>query len=107
MLFRRTVFLIRLNVILFSIYYIIHEIFNKRFLILVNIFILSINFLIFIPNIIILLIGWDGLGITSFLLVIYYYNISSLRSGLITMFINRLGDVFLLLRIRIILNSGN
>ena len=84
-----------------------HEVFHTRFLVLVNIFILSINLLIFIPRIIILLIGWDGLGVTSFLLVIYYYNIRSLSSGLITIFINRLGDRFILCRIGLILNSGN
>ena len=106
-LFRRIVCLIRINVMLFSKYYIFHEIFNYRFTFLVNIFICSMNILIFIPNMIILLIGWDGLGITSFLLVVYYQNIRCLSSGLITIFINRIGDGFILIRISLILNIGN
>jgi NADH-ubiquinone oxidoreductase chain 5 len=49
--------------------------------------------LVFSPNLFSLMIGWDGLGLVSFLLVIYYRNFSSLRSGLLTVFTNRLGDL--------------
>ena len=72
---------------------------TTRFISLVIIFVLSINLLIFIPNIIVILIGWDGLGVVSFLLVIYYSNPSSLRAGIITVLTNRLGDGLILIRI--------
>jgi len=52
--------------------------------------------LIFMSTLFGTLIGWDGLGITSFLLVIYYKNRKSLGRSLITALTNRVGDAFLL-----------
>ena len=50
--------------------------------------------LIFSGNFFMVMVGWDGLGLISFCLVIYYSNFGSLESGLITVFRNRVGDVF-------------
>jgi len=68
-----------------------------RFLGLVFVFVLSIFILILGGNIFTIIVGWDGLGLSSFCLVIFYQNNSSLRSGLITIYRNRVGDVFLLI----------
>ena len=106
-MFRATVLFISANVIHFSNFYIQDEIFIKRFTHLVLLFVLSINLLIFIPHLIILLLGWDGLGITSFILVIYYQNPKSLAAGIITALTNRIGDVILLLSIAWTLNQGH
>ena len=70
-------------------------------------FVFSINMLIFFPRIIILLLGWDGLGIVSFILVIYYRNPKSLSAGIITALSNRVGDAILLLRIGWAFNRGH
>ena len=43
------------------------------------------------------IVGWDGLGLISFCLVIFYQNSLRLESGLITVFRNRVGDVFFLI----------
>lgn len=75
------------------------------------IFIISIILLINRNNLILLLIGWDGLGISSFFLVSFYFNLNRTLSSLITFFFNRLGDAFivifssiiLLIRLKIIL----
>lgn len=53
--------------------------------------------LIYLPNIIILIIGWDGLGLTSYLLVIYYNRNQSLASGIITAISNRVGDALIII----------
>lgn len=77
----------------------------KRFIILVLLFVRSIVFLILIPNLICILIGWDGLGITSFLLVIYYQNNKSIGAGIVTALVNRIGDVLLLIVIGILVRE--
>jgi len=106
-IFSCVVLFISSNVFYFARRYIEDEIFIRRFMFLIILFVLSINLLIFIPHIISLLIGWDGLGIVSFLLVIYYQNPKSLGAGIITALTNRIGDVFILLSIGICLSQGH
>ena len=105
LVFSCTVLFISANVIIFTHFYIAEDPFINRFVALVLRFVLSINFLIFIPNLISLLLGWDGLGLTSFLLVIYYQNPKSLAAGIITALTNRIGDVLILISIAWALNS--
>nr|YP_009370155.1 NADH dehydrogenase subunit 5 [Pontoscolex corethrurus]ANJ60059.1 NADH dehydrogenase subunit 5 [Pontoscolex corethrurus] len=106
-LFSCAVLMISANVMQFSSSYMKDDKFINRFSILVILFILSMNMLIFIPNLIILLLGWDGLGIVSFILVIYYQNSKSLAAGMITALTNRIGDVMLLLAIAWSINQGH
>jgi NADH-ubiquinone oxidoreductase chain 5 len=63
--------------------------------------------LIFIPRLISLLLGWDGLGIVSFALVIYYQNNKSLAAGILTALANRIGDVAILTAIGLCLIQGH
>ena len=70
-----------------------------RFLVLLLLFILSIGQFIFCPNLIRMFLGWDGLGLVSYLLVIFYSREKSLNSGLLTILRNRVGDYFLILAI--------
>ncbi len=107
LMFRSTVLFIAANVITFSKLYIKEDQFIDRFSILVILFVLSINILIFIPHFIMLLLGWDGLGITSFILVIYYINPKSLAAGIITALTNRIGDVIILIALALTLNQGH
>ena len=46
-----------------------------------------------------LMLGWDGLGLVSFFLIVYYQNATSIFSGLVTLLINRVGDAFFLVTI--------
>lgn len=75
-----------------------------RFFFLLFCFVLRIFLLILRPNFIRILIGWDGLGLTSYLLVIYYFTNIALIRGLATIIINRVGDAFLILLIGLIIN---
>lgn len=77
-----------------------------RFIILVILFVLSIIFLIVRPNLIRILLGWDGLGLVSYCLVIYYQNIKSFNAGILTALSNRVGDVALLIAIAWFFNFG-
>ena len=101
------IILISANVIKFSKTYIAYDSNKSRFTYIVLIFIISINLLIFIPNMTCLLIGWDGLGATSFILIIYYNNQRSLSAGIFTILVNRLGDAFILISIIRTINIGD
>ena len=90
---------ISINVIFYSVYYIENGKFNLRFLILVFLFILRIFFFILSPRVIRMFLGWDGLGLVSYLLVNFYGNSRRLNSGILTVLSNRIGDVFLLIGI--------
>jgi NADH-ubiquinone oxidoreductase chain 5 len=71
-----------------------------RFIILVYLFVLSMLLIVSSPNFISILLGWDGLGLVSYCLVIYYQREKSCNSGILTVLSNRVGDVAILLAIR-------
>ena len=81
---------------IWSYYYMDEEKNYSRFFSLLARFIACMVLLIFFSNLYITLIGWDGLGLTSFLLVVYYKNRKSLGSGMITALTNRVGDCLLI-----------
>nr|YP_010273953.1 NADH dehydrogenase subunit 5 [Bulinus ugandae]QYJ56656.1 NADH dehydrogenase subunit 5 [Bulinus ugandae] len=58
-------------------------------------FVISMNFLVFSGSYFFMLLGWDGLGVTSFALIIYYSSKESLTAGFQTLLLNRLGDVLI------------
>lgn len=105
-LFISFVLLISRLVILYRGSYIKEDKFINRFIILVLLFIISIILLIIRPNLVRILLGWDGLGLVSYCLVIYFQNIKSYNAGILTALSNRIGDVALLIAIAWILNYG-
>nr|YP_010987376.1 NADH dehydrogenase subunit 5 [Nemurella pictetii]WOL43219.1 NADH dehydrogenase subunit 5 [Nemurella pictetii] len=94
-------------VIFYSQEYMAGDLHLNRFIALVLMFVLSMMFLIISPNLISILLGWDGLGLVSYLLVIYYQNVKSFNAGMLTALSNRIGDVALLLAIAWMLNFGS
>nr|ALO76308.1 NADH deshydrogenase subunit 5 [Rhagium mordax] len=79
----------------------------NRFIYLVIMFVLSMMLLIISPNLISILLGWDGLGLVSYCLVIYYQNVKSFNAGMLTALSNRIGDVALLMSIAWMMNYGS
>nr|YP_002971026.1 NADH dehydrogenase subunit 5 [Hydrometra greeni]ACJ69489.1 NADH dehydrogenase subunit 5 [Hydrometra greeni] len=94
-------------VIMYSHMYMYDDENKVRFLYLVLLFVFSMFMLIISPNLISILIGWDGLGLISYCLVIYFQNSSSYNSGMLTIMINRIGDVMILLSIAWMMNYGS
>nr|YP_010449421.1 NADH dehydrogenase subunit 5 [Agrotis exclamationis]UTT74660.1 NADH dehydrogenase subunit 5 [Agrotis exclamationis] len=107
LLFMMFVFLISSVVIYYSKSYMSSELNLMRFIILVLLFVFSMMLLIISPNIISILLGWDGLGLVSYCLVIYYQNLKSYNAGMLTALSNRIGDVFILMAISWMLNYGS
>nr|AIY61900.1 NADH dehydrogenase subunit 5 [Basidentitermes aurivillii] len=107
LLFMGFVFIISSLVILYSDDYMFGDLSLVRFIFLVLMFVVSMMFLIISPNIISILLGWDGLGLVSYLLVIYYQNVSSYGAGMLTVLSNRIGDVALLMVIAWMINFGS
>nr|YP_010463195.1 NADH dehydrogenase subunit 5 [Bochrus foveatus]UUJ37719.1 NADH dehydrogenase subunit 5 [Bochrus foveatus] len=107
LLFMGSVMFISSMVILYSSSYMINDYNKLRFLYLVILFIFSMCLMILSPNMISILLGWDGLGLVSYCLVIYFNNVSSYNAGMLTILINRIGDVAILIGIGIMMNSGS
>lgn len=107
LIFISFVLLISSLVIFYSNQYIAEDFNVNRFILLVLIFVISIIILIIRPNLIRILLGWDGLGLVSYCLVIYFQNVKSYNAGILTALSNRIGDVALLLAIAWILNYGS
>nr|ARH54488.1 NADH dehydrogenase subunit 5 [Melolontha hippocastani] len=106
LLFMSFVMFISAMVIYYSEGYMVGEVNMNRFIMLVFMFVLSMMLLIISPNLISILLGWDGLGLVSYCLVIYYQNIKSYNAGMITALSNRIGDVALLMAIAWMMNYG-
>nr|AYR05258.1 NADH dehydrogenase subunit 5 [Coleoptera sp. ACP-2013] len=107
LMFSSVVLFISSMVIYYSDEYMSGDLNLVRFILLVVLFVLSMLLLIFSPNLISILLGWDGLGLISYCLVIYYQNNKSFNAGALTAFTNRLGDVALLISIAWMLNYGS
>nr|YP_010728548.1 NADH dehydrogenase subunit 5 [Helota thoracica]WEA76634.1 NADH dehydrogenase subunit 5 [Helota thoracica] len=107
LLFMSFVLFISSMVIFYSDEYMHGDMNLNRFILLVVMFVFSMMLLIISPNLISILLGWDGLGLVSYCLVIYYQNVKSYNAGMLTALSNRIGDVALLMSIAWMLNFGS
>lgn len=73
---------------------------NKRlrwFFSALFVFVFSIVLLIFRDSLFSIFLGWEGLGVSSFLLIIFYQNWIRVNGGLLTLLTNRVGDACLVI----------
>nr|YP_007026863.1 NADH dehydrogenase subunit 5 [Metacrangonyx spinicaudatus]CCI69427.1 NADH dehydrogenase subunit 5 [Metacrangonyx spinicaudatus] len=98
-MFMFTVSLISSVICGYSKYYMEGDKFYRRFMIVLMLFVSSMILLILSPNLISLLLGWDGLGLSSYILVVYYQNEYACNSGMLTVLSNRVGDAMILISI--------
>nr|YP_009918955.1 NADH dehydrogenase subunit 5 [Potamophylax latipennis]QMP96535.1 NADH dehydrogenase subunit 5 [Potamophylax latipennis] len=105
-IFLSTVMFISGMVIFYSSSYMAGDLNSVRFLFLVILFVLSMVLMIISPNLVSILLGWDGLGLISYCLVIFYQNVKSYNAGMLTILSNRVGDAAILLAIAWMLNYG-
>nr|AYU71301.1 NADH dehydrogenase subunit 5 [Eucnemidae sp. 4 ACP-2013] len=106
-MFLSLVLFISCMVIFYSMDYMSGDYNINRFIILVVLFVCSMIFFIISPNLISIMLGWDGLGLVSYCLIIYYQNWKSFNAGMLTVLTNRIGDVALLICIAWMLNYGS
>nr|BDC91896.1 NADH dehydrogenase subunit 5 [Armandia sp. GK-2021] len=102
-----TVLFISSNVLHLANLYMEDEVYLKRFTFLVLLLIASMGALILVPHITALLLGWDGLGLVSFLLVVFYASPKALGAGMLTALTNRLGDAMILVSIAFMLEYNH
>ena len=99
MIFLGAVLIISSMVLLYSIEYMSGDKTIERLKYLIFLFVVSMCLIILRPRILRILLGWDGLGLISYCLVIYYQRDVAYNSGILTILCNRLGDIGLLILI--------
>lgn len=104
--FLSVVTLISCCVFLFANRYMSTDINQYRFGWILLSFVLAICFLITSGSFFTLILGWDGLGLTSFALIIFYENREAGRAGFLTLMINRIGDVIILASFSLFIVDG-
>nr|ARH55236.1 NADH dehydrogenase subunit 5 [Trigonopterus sp. 1 AH-2016] len=107
LMFLSFVFFISSMIMVYSSSYMENEKNFNRFIYLMFLFVFSMMVVIMSSNLVFLLLGWDGLGLVSYALVIYYQNVKSLNAGMITVLSNRIGDSALLLGIVFMMDTGS
>nr|ARX96608.1 NADH dehydrogenase subunit 5 [Xylocopa appendiculata] len=108
LLFMMLVSLISSLIMLYSMKYMnLNENDLKRFYYLLMLFIFSMYFMILSPNMLTIILGWDGLGLISFCLIVYYQNFKAMSAGLLTMILNRIGDASLLMIMGLMCMNGS
>nr|YP_009467390.1 NADH dehydrogenase subunit 5 [Varuna yui]AVA07559.1 NADH dehydrogenase subunit 5 [Varuna yui] len=107
MLFLCFVLLISSSVMYYSGSYMKGDKYFNRFMYLVIMFVFSMAMMVLSPNLISILLGWDGLGLVSYALVIFYQNEKSANAGMLTILSNRVGDVAILLSIGLMASLGS
>nr|YP_010132833.1 NADH dehydrogenase subunit 5 [Eucoleus annulatus]QWC93298.1 NADH dehydrogenase subunit 5 [Eucoleus annulatus] len=102
-----TVIILSFIIVIYSSYYMSYDLYFNRFMFIMLLFIISMLILNSSTSCWMLWLGWEGLGITSFMLIIYYSNWKSNNSSVQTLMLNRVGDFSLMLSMTMFCYSQN
>ena len=103
------VLLISLLVHIYSVGYMSHDSHNQRFFSYLSLFTFMMIILVTANNLLVMFIGWEGVGVCSYLLVSFWFTRIAANQSSISAFItNRVGDCFLTIGMFVIIWSiGN
>ena len=89
---------------IYSISYMSHDPHNQRFFSYLSLFTFMMIILVTSNNFLLMFVGWEGVGVCSYLLVSFWFTrIAANQSSLSAFFTNRVGDCFLTIGLFIIL----
>nr|YP_009944713.1 NADH dehydrogenase subunit 5 [Encyrtus eulecaniumiae]QGA74469.1 NADH dehydrogenase subunit 5 [Encyrtus eulecaniumiae] len=107
LIFIFTVLLISSMIFFYCCEYMSHDFNINRFFYLIFLFVISMILMINSPKMLTIILGWDGLGLIPYGLVIYYQSNFSYNSGMLTVLMNRVGDVKIILSISLMFILGS
>ena len=85
---------------IYSIGYMSHDPHNQRFFSYLSLFTFMMIILVTANNFLLMFVGWEGVGICSYLLVCFWFTrIAANQSSMSAFFTNRVGDCFLIIGI--------
>ena len=91
---------------IFSIGYMSNDSYKARFFCYLSLFTFAMLILVSADNFLQLFLGWEGVGLCSYLLIGYYFSKNSASSAALKAFlVNRVGDFGYLIAIALIFNS--
>lgn len=89
---------------IYSIDYISQDPHGQRFISLLSLFTAFIIVLVTGNNFAIMFVGWEGIGVSSFLLIGFWYTrVQAVKSAVKAITVNRVGDIFLTIGIFIVI----
>lgn len=82
--------------ILFSFDYLLEDPHIVRFVSLISVFSLFMFLLVLSDNLVLFFLGWEGIGVCSFLLISFWFTrVRAVKSAMLAFFINKFSDLFL------------
>src|SRR3954467_2942931 len=80
----------------YSIGYMSHDPHNQRFFSYLSLFTFFMLILVTGANYLVMFVGWEGIGVVSFLLISFWYTrIQAVKSAIQALTMNRVGDMML------------
>jgi NADH-ubiquinone oxidoreductase chain 5 len=94
------IILISFFIQIYSLEYLGQDPHQSRFFALLSLFTFTMLILVTGENLLIILLGWEGVGLVSYLLVNFWYTrIAANMASMSALFINKIGDLFFMLAI--------